>query len=83
MANSLHYVNDQRQFLTGLKKNFKMSMFLLIEYDTTLSNRWVPYPLSFQLAKDLFKQLGFEVEKINERPSTLNPKGIYSAVFYK
>lgn len=84
MANSLHYVRNKIQFLSKTKKHLLASgVFLLVEYDMQTPNHWVPYPISFSSAQDLFKQAGFEaVYKISERPSTLNKRKIYSALFY-
>src|SRR5271154_7109047 len=84
MANSLHYVQDKRQFLDKIKSNLSSGgVFLLVEYDMETPNQWVPYPISFLSAKDLLKQAGFEsVYKISDRPSTFNNRRIYSALFH-
>lgn len=84
MANALHYVRDQLQFLTWIKSYLSTSgVFLLVEYNTEVSNQWVPYPISLLTAQDLFKQAGFESSvKIAERPALYNNRGMYSALFY-
>ncbi len=84
MANSLHYVKDKLQFLIKIKKHLLPNgVFLLVEYDTETSNPWVPYPISFLSAKDLFRQAGFRAgDKINTKPSSFNNGIIYSAIFY-
>jgi len=84
MANSLHYVKDKLPFLIKIKKLLSTKgVFLLVDYDTETSNQWIPHPISFRAAKNLFKELGFDdVYKINERLSIFNEGSIYSAVFY-
>ncbi len=85
MANSLHFVKDKLSLLQQLKKNLlPRAVFLLVEYDTTIANRWVPYPLSYSSAGNLFKQAGFDLmEKNKERPSVYNSANIYSAYLYQ
>lgn len=84
MANSLHYVKDKIKFLEKMKSHIHMDgCFLIIEYDTEVSNRWVPYPISFLSLKKLFHDAGYSsVIRINEMPSAFNNRGnMYSAVF--
>ena len=83
MANSLHYVKDKLLLLNKIKSNLKSTgVFLLVEYDTEASNPWVPYPISFQVASDLFRRLGFETAyKIAEMPSRFDNRKIYAAIF--
>ena len=83
MANALHYIKDQLTFLTRIKKHLRLNgLFLLIEYDMQTPNTWVPYPIGFSSAKDLFKRAGFgEVYKISERQSSFNRARIYSVLF--
>ena len=83
MANSIHFVKDKAQFLERIKKHLLIDgSFLLVEYDMEVSNKWVPYPLSFLAATTLFKKVGFEfANKISERASIFNDQRIYSALF--
>lgn len=71
MANSLHYVKDKEGFLRRLHSSLKTNaVFLLVEYDRTRANPWVPYPLTIDAAKELFKKLSYENFKLlNKRPS--------------
>lgn len=81
MANSLHYVKDKPSLLEKLKTYLKPgAVFILVEYDTTAANPWVPFPLDFTAAARLFPEAGFAVpEKIAERPSVYNRANLYSA----
>lgn len=85
MINSLHFVKEKLKLLQKLKTYLKPTgVFLLGEYDTTISNRWVPYPLSFSDATKLFAEAGFnKIEKINEYQSVYNSSKIYSAYIYR
>jgi SAM-dependent methyltransferase len=71
MANSLHYVKAKEIFLNRLVSLLKVnSVFLLVEYDRTRANQWVPYPLAMTAAKDLFKKLGYtDFRVLNKRSS--------------
>lgn len=80
MANSLHYIEDQRTFIHELKHAFhKNGKIILVEYDTDVANRWVPYPMRFLRAKKLFQDAGFEdVQIIGERQSIYRTGKIYA-----
>ena len=82
MANSLHYVKDKINFFEKIKNHLnKNGCFLIVEYDTEISNHWVPYPINFLLLKKLFHDAGYSsVIKINERPSAFNRGNLYSAI---
>lgn len=82
MANSLHYVSDQKIFINRLKNSLKsFGRILLVEYDTDAANPWVPYPVSFKSLQALARNTGFDSAfKIGQEPSLLNRSNIYSAV---
>jgi hypothetical protein len=67
MANSLHYVQDK-------------GSFLIVEYNTEAANRWVPYPVSFNTLKNIFKIAGYSsVTKLREKPSLYGRANLYAA----
>jgi ubiquinone/menaquinone biosynthesis C-methylase UbiE len=80
MANSLHFIKDKIFLLRKLKNNLLPGgSFILIEYDLSVANRWVPYPLNYIAAIGLFKEAGFgSIEKIGERKSVFNSTTMYS-----
>ena len=82
MANSLHFIPDKLNFIDKCRNYFKhRSRFLFVEYDTNVSNPWVPYPVSFSSLRDLIRNKGFHsIEKIYEASSRYNRAGLYSAL---
>lgn len=82
MSNSLHYVKDQVACVQRLKKYLKGSgRLILIEYDSSKSNRWVPYPVPFTRAQELFRVAGFSsIDKIAIHPSLYRSDPIYAAL---
>jgi ubiquinone/menaquinone biosynthesis C-methylase UbiE len=80
MANSLHYVKDKITFIKKALQWMKEDgSFIIVEYDTETSNRWVPYPISFDSLRELFSEFGFTAKKIGEEPSLYNRSVIYAA----
>jgi ubiquinone/menaquinone biosynthesis C-methylase UbiE len=82
MANSLHYIKDQKQFLEHLKTDVlnKNGTLVLIEYDLDKGNAWVPYPISRKRLQRLADDAGFDVQIFpNSVKSKLNSSEIYAA----
>ncbi len=80
MANSLHYVANKDNFVDKISTFLKPDgMFIIIEYDTTRSNRWVPFPVDFKSLSKLFASKGYsDIQKIGERQSVYNREKMYA-----
>ena len=82
MANSLHYAKEKETLLKRLSSSMKTNgTFLIVEYDRQAGNQWVPYPLSIDAAKALFKSLGYAgVHVLNRKPSVFGGHYMYAAI---
>lgn len=78
IANALHYVKDQPAFIERTMGFLaERASWIIIEYDSDVSNPWVPYPLSFNSLKKLFD--GYRnVRKLHERPSVYGRANLYA-----
>lgn len=81
MANSLHYVADQRSFVERATGTLvRAGAFLLVEYDSNAPNAWVPYPLSLNTCAQLFDELGFEILSTRTHSSRYQSGTMFSAL---
>lgn len=80
MANSLHYVKDKFTLIRNLEKYLSEDKkFVIVEYDTIIANRWVPFPIHFVALKELFLELGYsKIMKLDERKSIYGLGNLYS-----
>jgi ubiquinone/menaquinone biosynthesis C-methylase UbiE len=83
MANSIHYVSDKTRLIKKLENYFKAEpTFLIVEYDTTHSGPWVPFPISYQSLEHLFTNLRYtSIIKLNETRSRFGGH-LYSALIH-
>ncbi|HEX8021290.1 class I SAM-dependent methyltransferase [Mucilaginibacter sp.] len=82
MANSLHFVANKPKLIRQLESLFRNNpKFLIVEYDTTRSSPWIPYPISFQKLDGEFAGLGYQTLKLAESPSRFGGV-IYSALAF-
>jgi len=81
MANSLHYVADPAAFFRACESHMKRPRrFLIVEYDTTVPNRWVPHPVSAARLKELFERAGYSsINVLSTRPSVYQRAPLYAA----
>jgi ubiquinone/menaquinone biosynthesis C-methylase UbiE len=81
MANALHYVPDQVRFLTRLESYLSSGgVIVLVEYDLTSGNRWVPYPISKSALPQLVSTTPFVLSKILHEVPSVYHRSIYSAL---
>lgn len=82
MANALHYIKLPVPFLQNLLKSLHpKGSFVLIEYEMTRGNPWVPYPVTFQQWQLISSKVGLSVPKLfNERISLYRRGTMYAAV---
>ena len=84
MANSLHYIRKQQNFLTELKEHLAPNgRILLVEYDTRRRSPWIPYPIPFQKLEKWSAQIGFEsTTYLGERNSIYGSQKMYAGALF-
>jgi SAM-dependent methyltransferase len=80
MANSLHYVRDQRGFLGLCVSRVAKGRFVIVEYDTSVASPWVPFPVPRAGLPGLFESVGFSVRFLGARRSVFRRAELYAAV---
>ncbi len=83
MANSLHYIADKNRLLHHLKTYLQPeASFIIVEYDTTQRNHWVPYPINKIQLQQLFREIGFiNCSMLGQRPSLYQQGDLYACQF--
>jgi trans-aconitate methyltransferase len=77
MANSLHYVAEQDEFVRACELRMStVHRFLIVEYDTNKANAWVPYPVSRRRLAELFR--GYSLRSLGSRPSRYQRARLYA-----
>ena len=81
MANALHYVADKINFIRQIKHSLKTNgVLIVIEYERSTANSWVPYPIRFYDLENLMLECDFaSVIKIGEEPSVYSQAVMYAA----
>ena len=85
MANSLHYVSTKPHFLTDVIEHMNpRHRFLIVEYETTIANHWIPYPVNYEKLETLFANLRYkDIKKLGQRQSVYGPQKMYAAMIRK
>lgn len=85
LANVLHYVEDQQNFITHLEKYLKKNgVIIIVEYDREDSNPWVPYPLSLVSLQRLTISTEYTLpEEIGRKKSIYDDHDMYCAIIQK
>lgn len=85
LANALHYVKEQKEFLRRMMNLLKEGgRLLLIEYDRESANPWVPYPVSVHRLHQLCEMLSWPPpEVLNRQASSFGRVDLYAAVIAK
>jgi trans-aconitate methyltransferase len=77
MANSLHYVANQEAFVRSCESRMTSPRrVLIVEYDTSNANAWVPYPVSRSRLAELFS--GYSFRSLGSRPSRYQRARLYA-----
>lgn len=81
MANALHFEEDQAEIVTRLRDHLVPGgCLLLVEYDLTRANRWVPHPVPPGRFRELAAGAGLEEPlEVGRRPSAFH-RAMYAAV---
>ena len=81
LANVMHFLPDQSGLLKTLQRRLVQNgTFIIIEYDTNLGNRWVPYPISFDRMKKLAESLRLDIRLLGTERSRYNSGTLYSVL---
>jgi trans-aconitate methyltransferase len=85
MANALHFVKDKVPFLKKLKSGLgEKGVLVVVEYEMTKGNAWVPWPVGFEGLRTLIIESGFGgLKKIGSAESRYQKDGMYSALVEK
>ncbi|MEJ1238777.1 methyltransferase domain-containing protein [Chryseolinea sp. T2] len=83
LANVMHYIVRQEDFFKRLGGRLtENGILIIIEYDTTRSNPWVPYPISLDAMKKMAAKVGYDIRLLGTVPSRFNSGKLYSVALH-
>ena len=85
MANALHFIRQKTKLIRQLEGLFASHpKFIIVEYERSLPNPWVPFPLKYEALVKLFNELGrYDIQKLAEVNSSYGAQKIYAALVSK
>lgn len=85
MANLLHFIRPQEQFLVNIAQQIKPGgRLLLVEYEQSMPIPWVPFPVPFARFQSLAESANFvSPQQIGTRRSPSSGRTMYAAVAMK
>ena len=84
MANALHYISSKESLILKLERCFQDNpLFVMVEYEKSQPNAWVPFPIPYANMKALFQQLGYKtIKKLGEQKSVYGEM-MYACLIFK
>jgi ubiquinone/menaquinone biosynthesis C-methylase UbiE len=84
IANALHFVRRQEKVLKEVSSNLKPNgKFVILEYDISRANPWVPFPVPFDKLQDLAAGAGLSAPVKVARKDSRYHREMYVAVINK
>lgn len=81
LANVMHYVAQPAYVMKQLQSYLREEgVLIVIEYNTTKTNPWVPFPISLDEMKTLAAQIECDVSLLATVPSKFNSGDLYSVL---
>jgi ubiquinone/menaquinone biosynthesis C-methylase UbiE len=81
IANALHFVRHQEKVLGQLSSYLNSGgKFIIIEYNISRANPWVPFPVSFERLKELASRSEFNEPMLVARKDSRYHREMYVAV---
>ncbi len=80
MGNVLHYILMKMELIERIFKEVLKSNgeLIVIEYDTDMSNPWVPFPITCEQLTESLTSRGFICDQVGRTPSAYHAGGMYS-----
>lgn len=81
ISNALHFVSDKNALFQKIRKLIKPGgRMIIVEYDTTSGNYWIPFPLSRAGLHRKAEQWGLSVTDLGVLPSRYHISNLYAVL---